>query len=114
MTQLHKKLASILSITALVLTGFVLPAHATIYPFHNTYSGGQEVPPNPSTAVGTIVGTYNDQTNTLSFSIVFSGLTTPTTVAHFHGPAPVGVGAGVAILHAGFPLGVTRGFYSAT
>ena len=114
MKQLNKMRSCILSITALVLTGFVFQAQATIYPFHNSYSGAQEVPPNASTARGTIVGTYNDQTNTLSFSIIFSGLTTNTTVAHFHGPAPVGVSAGVAILHAGFPIGVTAGMYSSS
>ncbi|HEX6181981.1 MAG TPA: CHRD domain-containing protein [Chitinophagaceae bacterium] len=112
MKQLNKLIPSFLGIVVFIINGF--SANATIYPFHNSYSGGQEVPPNGSPAVGTIVGTYNDQTNTISFSIIFSGLVANTTVAHFHGPAPVGVGAGVAILHAGFPLGVTSGSYSAT
>jgi hypothetical protein len=114
MKQLNKTLAFIGGAAALVLTGFGFSAKATIHPFHNSYSGAQEVPPNASTATGTVVGTYNDQTNTLSFTIIFSGLSAPTTVAHFHGPAAVGVGAGVTIAHAGFPVGVTAGTYSTT
>ncbi|HEY0680204.1 MAG TPA: CHRD domain-containing protein [Chitinophagaceae bacterium] len=113
MKQLNKIFASFLSMI-LTLLCFSISTMATIYPFHNQYSGAQEVPPNGSPAKGTIVGTYNDVTNTISYTIIFSGLTAPTNNAHFHGPAPVGVGAGVAIAHTGFPLGVTSGTYSAT
>lgn len=113
MKQFNKTLVSFAGAMALFL-GFGFSAVATIYPFHNTYSGAQEVPPNASTARGTIVGTYNDQTNTISFTIIFSGLSAPTTAAHFHGPAAIGAGAGVTIAHAGFPAGVMSGTYSAT
>lgn len=89
-----------------------LPASATNYPFSATYSGTNEVPPNNSTATGTIHGVYNDFTNTIYYTIVFSGLSSNTSNAHFHGPAAVGVGAGVLIGHAGFPLGVTSGVYA--
>ena len=91
---------------------FSLTGWTTIYPFHNTFSGAQEFPPNASTARGTIVGTYNDVTNTISYTILFSGLSAPTTAAHFHGPAALGVSAGVTIGYAGFPVGVTAGMYS--
>lgn len=114
MKQFNKTFLSFTGAMALCLFGFSFSAIATIFPFHNTYSGAQEVPPNASTARGTIVGTYNDQTNTISFTIIFAGMSAPTNNAHFHGPAPAGVSAGVTIAHAGFPLGVTAGTYSAT
>jgi hypothetical protein len=113
MKQFNKKPALAAALFSL-LFALVLPARATIFPFHNSYSGAQEAPPNASTAKGTIVGTYNDVTNTISFTIIFSGLSANTTAAHFHGPAPMGVSIGVAIGHAGFPAGVTSGTYSAT
>ena len=87
---------------------------ATTYPIHNTFSGAQEVPPNASPGRGTIVGTYNDVTNTISYTIIFSGLVSPTTAAHFHAPAPPGVNAPVIIGYAGFPVGVPSGMYSNT
>jgi hypothetical protein len=89
-------------------------ANATNYPISGTYSGSQEVPANSSTATGTITGVYNDFTNTIFYTISFSGLSSNSTAAHFHGPAAVGVGAGVMIAYAGFPTSVTSGTYSSS
>lgn len=99
-------------VSCLLFLCLAFSTRATIYPFHNVYSGANEIPANASTAKATIVGTYNDVTNQISYSIVFSGLTTNSTAAHFHGPATTAQSAGVVIAHAGFPTGVTLGFYS--
>ena len=90
---------------------FLLPSQikATSYPFSSTYSGSNEVPANNTTATGTISGTYDDATNTISYTITFSGLGSNTVAAHFHGPAFPGRNAPVAYGHAGFPTGVTSG-----
>jgi len=92
----------------------ILPgkSFATVYTIDIPLSGSQEVPPNPSTALGALTGTYDDATNTLSFNLSFTGLSAPTTAAHIHGPAPAGVNAGIQIGFSGFPAGVTSGFYS--
>ncbi len=97
-----------------VLIAFSIHAKATIFPFHNTLTGTQEVPPNPSPGKGTIVGWYNDATNTLSYTIVFGGLLAPAVAAHFHAPALPGVIAPVIIPFVGFPTGVTSGSYSSS
>jgi hypothetical protein len=89
-------------------------ASTEIYTFNRTYSGSQEVPPNASTATGTIMGAYNASTNTIFYNIQFSGLSANTVAAHFHAPAMPGVNAGVTLGHAGFPTGVTSGTYSKT
>ncbi|HRI86499.1 MAG TPA: CHRD domain-containing protein [Ignavibacteria bacterium] len=96
----------------LILFMFTVNSNATIYDINIPLSGTQEVPPNASPGTGTLTGTYNDVTNTLVFSVVFSGLTGTTTAAHFHGPAAVGVNAGVRIGYTGFPVGITSGVYS--
>jgi hypothetical protein len=75
-------------------------------------NGDQEVPPVTTTGIGIINGTYDESTNTLSFNVEFNGLTSNTTAAHFHGPAPPGINAGVQIGWTGFPTGVTSGSYS--
>ena len=43
---------------------------------------------------GTIAGTYDDVTNQLDYTVTWSNLTSPVTVAHFHVGAP-GVSGGV-------------------
>jgi hypothetical protein len=49
-----------------------------------TLSGSQEVPANASAGTGTIMGSYNKDTNVLDYTLTFSGLTSATTMAHFH------------------------------
>ena len=95
-----------------LLIAFCIPAKATIFPFHNTLTGTQEVPPNASTGKGAIAGWYNDETNTISYTIIFGGLSANVVAGHFHAPAPPGVNAPVIIAYAGFPTGVTLGSYS--
>jgi len=86
-----------------------------IYLFTNLLmSGSQEVPPNGSSGTGTLNATYNENTNELIFNVDFSGLSSNTTAAHFHGPAPADSNAGVQIGWTGFPTGVTSGTFSDT
>ncbi|ALJ00151.1 CHRD domain-containing protein [Rufibacter tibetensis] len=44
--------------------------------------GSEEVPANTSTATGTFTGSYNQDTNILSYTITFSGVN--VTAMHFH------------------------------
>lgn len=111
---MSKRYLTTFFLSVLIICISFINANAKIYPFHNQYSGSQEAPPNASRASGTIVGTYNDVTNTISYTIIFSGLSAPTTAAHFHGPAAPGVSVGIQIGHNGFPAGVMSGTYSAT
>ena len=85
---------------------------ATIFTIDISLTGNQEAPANPSTGLGNLTGTYDDATNTLSFTLIFSGLLSPTTAAHFHAPSGPGANAGVIIALAAFPVGVTFGSYS--
>ena len=106
---LLSSLATLLLATSAGATSFTISASA---------DGAQETPPNASPGTSILTGTYDDATNLLTWSGSFSGLIGTTTDAHFHGPAAVGVPAGVAIhiTAAGggdiFPLGVTAGAYS--
>jgi len=86
-------------------------ASSSIYSFSNTYSGLNEVPPNASTATGTVIGTYNSTTNRIFYTINFSGLSANASGAHFHGPAVPGTNAPVLVPFANFPA-TTSGTYS--
>src|SRR4051812_10102937 len=58
-------------------------------------SGLQETPPNASTGVSSLSGTYNANSNRLEYDIVWTGLSGPATAAHLHGPALPGMPAEV-------------------
>jgi uncharacterized repeat protein (TIGR01451 family) len=62
-------------------------------------NGAQEVPPNNSTAIGTATLLLSPDETSARVSLNFSGLSSPESVAHLHGPAAPGVTAPVI-----FPL----------
>jgi hypothetical protein len=65
--------------------------------FGAVLSSAAEVPANASTGSGMLDATLNKSTNVLSWTVTYSGLTGPATMAHFHGPAMAGANAGVAV-----------------
>ena len=77
----------------LITSGAFAQIHNFVFPI----DGMQEVPPvaTPASGVGNV--TYNQGTGLLSWNITFGGLLGGQTAAHFHGPAPVGVNAGVQV-----------------
>jgi len=74
----------------------------TQYTLSGDANGANERPdPVTTSATGTITGTYNENTNTLNYTITWTGLSGPPIGMHFHGPADRNTAAGVAI---GIPL----------
>ncbi len=65
--------------------------------FSATLSGTAEVPANPSAATGRLDATFDKAKNTLSWTVTYSGLSGPATMAHFHGPALANANAGVVV-----------------
>lgn len=96
---------------------FTFGARAVPIEFTATLSGAAESPANASAGTGFADVFYDATTHLLSLQITFSGLSGTTTASHIHAATAVpGAGtAGVATTtptFAGFPLGVTSGFYS--
>ena len=60
-------------------------------------SGSSEVPPVTTNGSGNAEVMFNKQSNLLSWTVTYSGLSGPATAAHFHGPADRGVNAGVVV-----------------
>ena len=58
-------------------------------------TGGQEVPPNSSTATGTATLLLSSDENEAQLALNFQGLSSTQTDSHIHGPAPPGTAAGV-------------------
>ncbi len=83
----------------LVGLGLSQPAQARQYCYSCVFNGTQEVPPNPSTAIGGGQFLIDTDANTVNFHLVYTGLGAAEIAAHIHGPAAPGVNAGVL-----FPL----------
>ena len=65
--------------------------------FNAVLSSAAEVPANSSPGAGTLDATLDKNSNMLRWTLTYSGLTGPATMAHFHGPAMAGANAGVAV-----------------
>ena len=61
-----------------------IPSQAALFLFEAQLTSAEEVPPNdsPATGFGTVV--LDDTALTISVDLTFTGLTTPSTVAHIH------------------------------
>jgi len=68
-------------------------------------TGANEVPPTTSTGTGTAWIMFDEQNNTLTWTVEYAGLTGPATGAHFHGPADAAGTAGVVLSLVGAEMG---------
>ncbi len=74
-----------------------LSAQAETLRVHADLTAAAEVPPKQSNGHGMLMGSYDTESKQLSWHVDYADLTGPATMAHFHGPAPVGQNAGVVI-----------------
>ena len=85
------------TILAALLCLAPLGAYAATEHFHAVLLGASEVPPTGVAGAGTLDATLDTASRTLTYTLSWSGLTGPATMAHFHGPAAPGVSAGVQV-----------------
>jgi CHRD domain len=78
-----------------ILVGFAgaSVAWADSTSFKVPLTGAQCVPAVDTTGTGTADLTYDPATRVVSWNITYSGLSSPSTMAHFHGPAKEGQNA---------------------
>ncbi|MBA3811717.1 MAG: CHRD domain-containing protein [Caulobacteraceae bacterium] len=72
-------------------------AFAEVLHYSATLDGASETPPNTSKASGTADVTLDTESKMLSWTVTYADLSGPASAAHFHGPAAVGVAAGVTV-----------------
>lgn len=86
--------------TALFGAGMIVttaPVSAETVKLQADLKGGNEVPPNNSPGTGKAEATYDTETKTLTYTVMYAGLTGPAMGAHFHGPGEAGKNAGIAL-----------------
>lgn len=86
-----------LAFAGAVLAGVMASAQAAPVSFSVPLTGAQQVPPVQTQASGKADLTYDPATRVVTWTISFSGLSSPATMAHFHGPAAQGKNAGVKV-----------------
>ena len=59
--------------------------------------GSQQVPPEVTNASGSATLSFDTSSSVLNWNLVFSGLSSSNSANHMHGPAPVGVNAGIQV-----------------
>jgi hypothetical protein len=83
-------------VAALLAVGFLASAaQAQMYMAH--LDGKSEVPPKETKGTGDLQAKLDPATKTLTYTLTYSGLSSPVTAAHFHGPASPGTNAGVVL-----------------
>ena len=91
-----KRFAVTLATTAGLLLSPALARAESVH-LQGTLSAATEVPPKASGGSGTVDASLDTTTHQLTYTIDYSGLTGPATMAHFHGPAKPGTNAGVVL-----------------
>jgi hypothetical protein len=81
-------------LSAILWAGVAL---AAVESFQVALTGSQTVPPVESAGKGMATLTYDPATRVVGWTITYSGLSGPVTMAHFHGPAGKGENAGVQV-----------------
>lgn len=102
---------NIRAIVLAVVCGLVTSAQADIIHFTANLDGLQETPPVATPGTGFASMTLDTATLQFTMTGSFSNLIGTTNNAHVHGPAPMGVAAGVMFGHP-FDFGVTSGNFS--
>lgn len=92
--HMRATIATCLAVTALISAA---PAFAEVVHFTARLDGASETPPNDSKGTGNAEVTLNTDSRVLTWTVSYSGLSGPATMAHFHGPAGPGKAAPVAV-----------------
>jgi hypothetical protein len=88
MSIIRKGVILVACLTA--MGAWTAPSKAASQSFKVTLNGAQQVPPVQTAATGTAELTYDPATRVLTWTLNYSGLSGPATMAHFHGPAAAG------------------------
>ncbi|MGA7811412.1 CHRD domain-containing protein [Caballeronia sp.] len=86
-------LALVASIACLVANS----AYADTVALQANLQPSSEVPPRVSKGHGILIATFDTTRKTLQWTITYGDLSGAPTMAHFHGPAPVGQNAKVQV-----------------
>jgi hypothetical protein len=86
-----------IGVFTLVCLTWAAASYAAPVSFTVDLTGAQQVPPVQTDGAGKADLTYDPTARVVTWSISYSGLSSPATMAHFHGPAALGANGPVVI-----------------
>ena len=78
---------TMMAMTVAVALAFAGTASAAVEHYGTKLAGSKEVPPTDSKGKGKVTATLDTKTKLFSYTVTYSDLSGPATMAHFHGPA---------------------------
>jgi hypothetical protein len=84
---------TLLALVPVTWAGSITAATAAAMNFSVPLTGAQQVPPVSTTGAGTANMAFDPATRVLTWSVSYSGLSSPVTMSHIHGPAAEGKNA---------------------
>ena len=87
----------VLVLACLASAAWPWAARAAPISFTVPLTGAEQVPPVDTPAKGSAALTYDPATRTVTWTITYTGLSAPATMAHFHGPAEKGKNGPVVV-----------------
>jgi CHRD domain len=84
---------AVVALAGVACVGAAALAEAAPVSFTVPLSGSEQVPPVQTQGTGTANLTYDRDTRVVTWNITYSGLSSDTTMAHIHGPGPIGKNA---------------------
>jgi hypothetical protein len=87
----------VVSFIAIAILTFMFSASAKAETFIAYLNGAQQVPAAATSATGYARVFLNEGAGTITFTVVFNGLTSAQTLSHIHAPGAIGVNAAVVI-----------------
>lgn len=86
-----------MALAGLALAGTLTLAQAAPVSFDVALTGAEQVPPVQTAGSGNAALTFDPATRVVTWKITYGNLSSPVTMAHFHGPAPAGKNAPVKV-----------------
>lgn len=93
----HHTLPMILTAALAVGLATVAPAQAETIAVSAELTGANSVPPNDVDGTGLVEAEFDTETQVLTWTVSYEGLSGPLIAAHIHGPAAAGSNAGIVI-----------------
>lgn len=81
---------AVVALAGIACAGAMAVAQAAPLAFTVPLSSAEQVPALQTQGTGIAKLTYDPDTRVVTWNVTFSGLSSPATMAHLHGPAPVG------------------------
>jgi hypothetical protein len=88
---------SLMSLAFSLMSIMPVSAFADTVALQANLQPSSEVPPRVSKGHGLLKATFDTANKTLQWDVSYADLSGPATMAHFHGPAPVGQNAKVQV-----------------